>query len=373
MTLLSFLLAILILVGFHEFGHYSAARMCGVRVLKFSIGFGPALWESKPNDQTKTKWVIGTIPLGGFVKLLDGRDPEQKISANDLPHAFNRQALWKRSAIVAAGPLANFVLAIVLLTGLFSSGIQQVRPNIDPGTESVAYRLGISYGDQVIGWQSEVPDGANAKQLTYEPLQSWNRLRWKLMKAVMQEESFAIQLKSSQRGTYEVIFPASELTKLNFGPDLYKDLGLKPSFQEPIETFEMQLGFSESLSLAIERVWDISVISVQSIGHLVSGKASLSQLSGPVAIADMAGKTAQVGLSSYIGFLALISISLGILNLLPFPLLDGGQLMYDLWEFITGKQVSIEIQTFLQKIGLAGLLTLTLFTFMNDITRIFLR
>lgn len=374
MTILSFILAIFILVGFHEFGHFIVARWCGVRVLKFSIGFGHPLWKSKPQSPRDTQWVIGSIPLGGFVKMLDGRDPELKIQDVDLHEAFDQQKLWKRSAIVAAGPIANFLLAWVLLTFLYFSGIPQMRAMIDPGTASIASGLGIQAGDEVVAWTPiSHEQKASSQELLFEEMQSWNRLRWKILKSVMLEDGFGLELKGQQGGHYRVVFTQEKIASLSLGPDMFKDLGLRPLIQEQVKTFELQAPLTEALYLGAERVWDISVISVVSVGHLLTGKASLQQLSGPIAIADLAGKSAQVGLTAYIGFLALISISLGVLNLLPFPLLDGGQLMYDLWEFGTGKRVSLEIQGILQRIGMAGLFALTLFTLFNDVTRLFLR
>jgi regulator of sigma E protease len=374
MTVLSFLLAIFILVGFHEFGHFIVARWCGVRVLKFSIGFGKPIWKSKPKTVNDTQWVIGPIPLGGFVKMLDGRDPEQKISQSDLPQAFDQQKLWKRSFIVAAGPLANFLLAWIFLSLLYLSGIQQVRPIIDPGTQSLASSLGIQSGDEVVGWRSLSGQAQSSfQQSDFDDMQSWNRLRWKLLKSVMLEEGFALELNAAQGGKYSVVFTEEKIGGLSLGSEMFKDLGVTPLTQGPVKTFEFNASLAQSLYIAAERVWDISVVSVASMGHLLTGKASLQQLSGPIAIADLAGKSAQVGLTAYIGFLALISISLGVLNLLPFPLLDGGQLMYDLWELMTGKRVSLEIQSILQRIGMAGLLILSLFTFFNDLTRLFLR
>jgi regulator of sigma E protease len=374
MTILSFILAIFILVGFHEFGHFIVARWCGVRVLKFSIGFGHPVWKSKPQSHKDTQWVIGSIPLGGFVKMLDGRDPEQKIPDVDLHEAFDQQKLWKRSAIVAAGPIANFLLAWVLLTFLYFSGIPQMRATIEPGTASIASGLGIQTGDEVVAWTPISQDQKmSSQELSFEEMQSWNRLRWKILKSVMLEEGFGLELKSQQGGHYRVVFTQEKIASLNLGPDMFQNLGLKPLIQDQVKTFELQASLTESLYLGAERVWDISVISVVSIGHLLTGKASLQQLSGPIAIADLAGKSAQVGLTAYIGFLALISISLGVLNLLPFPLLDGGQLMYDLWEFGTGKRISLEIQGILQRIGMAGLFALTLFTLFNDVARLFLR
>ncbi len=372
MTVLFFLIAIVILVGIHELGHYSAAKLCGVQVLRFSIGFGRALWKSKPKNPTETEWVISSIPLGGYVKMLDGRDPSQTLTNDNCSMAFDRQKLWKRSFIVAAGPAANFILAFFLFTVIYVSGVTQVKPILDqPPINSVASKLGVNSGDEVINWN--IGDKSDSMNSYNEgDLISWNRLRWKLLKSTLLESPIELLMKSSKDGhKYTISISKNELSQIDLKGDIYTQLGFLPQIPNKSLTYELELPILSATYYAFERVWDISVISLVNVIDLISGKASLSQISGPVTIADMAGKSAKVGFQAFLGFLALVSISLGLLNLLPFPLLDGGQLMYDLWEFITGHKVPVEIQGFLQKIGILGLLLLTCYAFFNDISRLF--
>jgi regulator of sigma E protease len=374
MTIFYFLIAIIILVGVHEFGHYLAARLCSVHVIKFSIGFGPPIWKSSPKTVNATQWVLAAIPLGGYIKMLDGRDPEQTITALNAPMAFDRQALWKRSLIVAAGPLANFLLAFLLLTGIYLFGVNQIKPVLaEPPVESLAYQLGIEAGDEVITWDTEVSDNQKPSlSATESQILSWNRLRWKLLKATLLESPVYVGLRSAKDGSkYSVLISHDKLKQIDLNKDIYSQLGFIPRLKDDGVVFEMRLTIPLATYLAAERVWDISAISLLNIADLLTGKASLKQISGPISIADMAGKSAKVGFQPFLGFLALISISLGLLNLLPFPLLDGGQLMYDLWELISGKKVPLEVQGFLQRIGVMGLLTLTLYAIFNDISRVF--
>lgn len=374
MTILFFLIAILILVGIHELGHYSAAKLCGVQVIRFSIGFGKPIWKSKPKHPGDTEWVISSIPLGGYIKMLDGRDPDQTIVSSNASKAFDTQDLWKRALIVAAGPAANFILAFLLLTFIYITGVSQVNPILElPPTNSVAAKLKVTAGDEVIGWnlgEERVDQIANLN--SNDQLFSWNRLRWKLLKSVLLETPIQLQLKSSQGGgVYSVVVSQQLLAEINLNGDIYAQLGFIPQIRDKSSTYELNLPLTQAAYYAAERVWDISVISLANVADLVRGRASLNQISGPVSIADMAGKSAKVGFQAFLGFLALVSISLGLLNLLPFPLLDGGQLMYDLWEFMTGAKVSLQIQGYLQKIGLLGLLFLTLYALINDISRLF--
>ena len=375
MTIIYFLIAIFILVGVHEFGHYLVAKLCGVHVIRFSIGFGKPIWKTQPNNSNATEWVLSSIPLGGYIKMLDGRDPEQIITDANVSMAFDRQVLWKRSLIVAAGPIANFLLAILLLTGIYSFGVKQIKPLMDqPPANSIAFKLGINAGDEVISLKNlELNETSKALDSfgSEKEILSWNRLRWKLLKVTLLQSPIVIQLRSFKDGAkYEVTITEDRLAQLDLKGDIYSQLGFLPHIKGEETTFDMHLPISQAAYAAVERVWDISVISVVNIVDLIRGKASLSQISGPISLADMAGKSAKFGIQSFLGFLALISISLGLLNLLPFPLLDGGQLMYDLWEFMTGSKVPLVVQGFLQRIGLLGLLTLTCYAVFNDISRV---
>jgi regulator of sigma E protease len=351
-SLLAFLVAIGILVSFHEFGHYSAAKFCGVKVLTFSVGFGKSIWFYQKNKDS-TEWSLGSLPLGGYVKM----DEE----------SFRSKKLWQRSFIVAAGPLANFLLAILFLSVLFASGVPQLPAKMaEPAKDSVAYQAGILGGDQVIGWKQ-------AGNTEFRPIASWNQLRWRLMDAATAKESFTLLVKDSKNEEQVIVFNNEKFKKLTPETDPLSSLGLRPDVTEPITWFQLQLGPFSSVLVASERVWDISVVSVRMLAGIFTGESSVKQLGGPLSIADMAGKSAQVGWQSYLGFLALISISLGILNLIPLPMLDGGQLMYDVWELITGRRVAESWQNVLQRVGMAGLMTITILALFNDISRLFLR
>ncbi len=351
-SLLAFLVALGVLVSFHELGHYSAAKFCGVKVLKFSVGFGGSIWKYQ-KDVNSTEWAISSIPLGGYVKMDD--------------ESFKSKKLWQRSLIVAAGPIANFLLAILFLTVLFSSGVPQLPAKmVDPAKDTLAYEVGIYAGDQITGWKSE-------GEQSFRPIASWNQLRWRLMDALTAQKSFSLEVLDIQKKPQLIVFNKEKLPKLSPNTDPISQLGLKPDTSEPIEWFELRLNPIQSIFTASERVWDISVVSVRMLAGIFTGESSMKQLGGPLSIADMAGKSAQVGWQSYLGFLALISISLGILNLLPFPMLDGGQLLYDVWELITGKRLPESWQNVLQRIGVAGLMLLTVLALFNDISRLFLR
>jgi regulator of sigma E protease len=351
-SLLGFFFAIAVLVSFHEFGHYLAARFCGVRVLKFSVGFGKPLWSHQSSPES-TEWAISSIPLGGYVKM----DEE----------AFKSKKLWARSLIVAAGPFANFLLAVIFLVILFLSGVKQLPSKLgEPPIDSVAFTAGIYAGDTVTGWKDEFSS-------SFRPIVSWNQLRWRLMDSLTAKNGFSLEVKTVTGLTQVIEFKEENIPKLTPNQDPINYLGIKPDLTEPIGWFNLHVGPIEAVSLAIERVWDVSKVSVRMLLGMFTGKSSFKQIGGPLSIADMAGKTAQVGWQSYLGFLSLISISLGILNLVPLPMLDGGQLLYDAWELITGRKLPASLQELFQKVGVAGLMLLTMLALFNDISRLFLR
>lgn len=372
MTFLAFIAAIILLVGIHELGHFSAARLLGVQVLKFSIGFGKPIWKSKPKSLAHTQWIVSSIPLGGYVKMLDSREPDTSLFEFDYSHAFDKQVLWKRSLIVAAGPIANFVLAWVLLTAIFYTHPKQLKAILaEPPVESIAHSLGIRAGDEITAW-STLSSGCDRGATEYQAVISWNQMRWKILKSAMNKENLCLKLQSFDGIEHDVIFDRSLLLNIDSKVDMYAQLGLRPEQKERMQWFALDIPFVTAMSYAFDRIWDISTISLWNIKDILTGEASIKQIGGPLSIAEMAGKSAQIGIHSYLSFLALISISLGILNLLPFPLLDGGQLMYDLWELATGRKVSMVFQLILQRIGVIGLLLLTLFAFVNDFSRMLL-
>ena len=368
-TLAAFLLTLGVLVSFHEFGHFLAARCCGVRVLRFAIGFGKPIYTYRAKN--KTEWVLASIPLGGYVKLLDGRDQQQKIALEEESQAFDRKPLWQRSLIVAAGPFANFFLAVIFFASIYVSGAPQLPAVLQsPPESSVAAKLGVSAGDRVVGWQDL---GSQADSMPpfgeFEPVPSWNALRWSLMDALTGANGFALELQTPAGGQHVKAFYAQDLPKMNPERDPLLALGLLPA-HTPLEKWqELKLGPVDAVIFASQRVWVITKVSARLMAGLFTGNTSLKQLGGPLSIADMAGKTAQVGWQAFLAFLALMSISIGLLNLLPFPMLDGGQLLYDAWELVAGKRISTSLQEQLQKVGLILLISMSLLALFNDLQR----
>ena len=242
-TLFTFALTIGILVGFHEYGHYAAARMCGVRVLRFAIGFGKPLFRF--TSRNKTEWVIGSIPLGGYVKLLDGRDPEQHIDVANEANAFDRKPLWQRSFIVAAGPLANFILAIAFLMVIYLAGAVQLPARLQaPPEASVAAKVGLVAGDLVTGWRD-----INATSADFEPVISWNQLRWQLLDAITGEKGFVLELTSPSGGRIAVPFPADALPQVQPKQDPLQALGIRPAIAKPEEMVMLRLGPIDALDV----------------------------------------------------------------------------------------------------------------------------
>ncbi len=369
-TLASFLVTLGVLVSFHEFGHFLAARLCGVRVLRFAVGFGKPIFTYVASN--KTEWVIAAIPLGGYVKLLDGRDSQQTIAAADELEAFDRKPLWQRSLIVAAGPFANFFLAILLFAVIYISGAPQLPAILKaPPENSVAAKLGVEGGDHVIGWQTLPNSNSVPLARDFEPVLSWNALRWTLLDALTGETGFSLEMQTPSGGRYMKTFAAKDLPQLSPEVDPMLALGILPKPVPLADWDELKLGPLDAIGFAAERVWLITKVSIRLMAGIFTGNASLKQLGGPLSIADMAGKSAQVGWQPFFAFLALISISIGLLNLLPFPMLDGGQLLYDAWELVAGKRISISIQEQFQKVGFLLLISLSLLALFNDLQRYF--
>jgi regulator of sigma E protease len=201
-TLGAFLVTLGVLVSFHEYGHFLVARLCGVKVLRFALGFGKPLYTYQAKNGTE--WVLASIPLGGYVKLLDGRDQQQTISPAERPESFDVKPLWQRSLIVAAGPLANFLLAIFLFSVIYVSGVPQLPARLQaPPEQSIAAKMGVEAGDQVIGWQSLSTDDGGASILEdFDPVPSWNALRWLLLDAITGEQGFALEMQDADGSRY---------------------------------------------------------------------------------------------------------------------------------------------------------------------------
>ena len=368
-TLGAFLVTLGVLVSFHEFGHFLAARACGVRVLRFSIGFGKPLFTYQAKN--KTEWILAPIPLGGYVKLLDGRDRTQSIGLSEQSEAFDYKPLWKRSLIVAAGPFANFFLAILLFAGLYLSGVPQLPAVLQaPPENSIAAQLDLRAGDQVLGWH-QLDSGVKSVPLSgeFKSIPSWNALRWRLMDALAGEYGFELEMLGPDGNRFTKVFLAEDLPRLSPNADPIAKLGILPVAIPLTDWKDLKLGPIDAVCFAAERVYLISKLSVRVMAGIVTGKTSFKQLGGPLSIADMAGKTAQVGWQPFLAFLALMSISIGILNLLPFPMLDGGQLLYDAWELVAGKRISISRQEQLQKVGFFLLIFISLLALFNDLQR----
>jgi len=448
-TILSFLVTIGVLVVIHELGHYAAARAVGVKIQRFSVGFGRTLWMRRFGAD-QTEWAIAAIPLGGFVKMLDER--EGGVAVRDLPRAFNRQSVWARIFIVLAGPFANFLLALLIYWVLFIAGLPGVKPVLgDPPRDSPAAFAGLANGDTIRG----VAD---------ETVHTWTDVRWLLLKEAVKRGVTPIEVEKHGGGLSTRNLDMGAITKDDLDRDFLGKLGLRPfrprvaaelgrvlpaSAAEraglsqgdrivsvggkPIATwfdFTAEIAANPGRTLAIEierqgrrfevratpdpvgegasrigrlgiepgaalkreyermtttvrygpiealpraahKVWDLSIFSVKMLGRMIVGDVSWKNLSGPITIADYAGQSAQLGWITWLGFLALVSVSLGVLNLLPIPLLDGGHLVYYFAEIVKGSPVSEKTMEIGQRLGLTLLLGLTFFAFYNDLNRLF--
>ncbi len=445
--LVPFALALGLLILVHELGHYLVARWCGVKVLRFSIGFGKPLLVRRAG-RDGTEWALAAFPLGGYVKMLDER--EGPVAPVELDRAFNRQSVYRRFAIVAAGPIANFLLAIVLYWGLFVVGTDELRPRVTlSGTPAIAAAAGVRAGDLV----TAVDD---------EPVRSWQELRWVLLRHALDSREVLLQVRTLEDveayrrldlagipiddGSQDLIariglepwrpqIPpvvgrlveggAAEAAGLRVGdkvvaidgvpltawselvarvrgaagrqlhveveregrrlefrfiPDESDDNGerigrIGVGVAEPapggLSMFaRVSYGPVDGMLKAVRQTWETSVLSLQMIGRMLTGEVSWKNLSGPVTIADYAGQTAQLGLGHYLKFVALISISLGVLNLLPIPVLDGGHLLYYTIEIIKGGPIPERVMEIGQQIGLVLLAMLMAFAFYNDINRL---
>lgn len=446
-TILSMIVTLGILVAFHEYGHFQVARWCGVKVLRFSIGFGTPLFRWY--DKQGTEFVVAALPLGGYVKMVDEREGD--VADTDKPYAFNRQSVQKRIAIVAAGPLANFILAIVAFWFVFVSGVTGLAPvvgSIVP--DSVAERAGIEVGHEIVAvdgvdtptWQSvslqlmhrlgetgtisfasKHPDGdLRFESQTY--LNEWLKgeeepdllrgiglvpYRPALLPIVGElSPAGPAERAGLQRGdtiisadgvamddwetwvNYVRARPAEvidilvdrdgisldmqiqpELTRAEDGTE-YGRVGmglLPPSWPESMLR-KMHYGPVGAISAAAERTWELSVFTLGSIGKMINGLISPKNLSGPITIAKVAGDSARSGVEAYLSFLALLSVSLGVLNLLPVPVLDGGHLLFYGIEWIKGSPVSDRIQQLAYQFGIVVVISLMIFAFYNDIVRL---
>lgn len=450
-TVLAFLLTLGVLIVVHEYGHYRVAVACGVKVLRFSIGFGRVLWRRQPTPDS-TEFVVSMLPLGGYVRMLDER--EGPVPAHQLHAAFNRKPLWQRTAIVAAGPIANLLLAVLLYAAAHWIGVEEPKAVLGtPVAGSVAERAGMRPGDWVHSYLED--DGQ------VQVLRSLNDLRWQVTQHALSGEPLTLLVSDMHgQGQRQVVLPLQDLEAKDIDAATIRRIGLGGAFMEPVfgkvtpagpaaqaglregdrvlrvddrpvadaqalieairasvdgqaarplllrveragqamdvrvvprvvrdgertiaridapvgqppARVTVQLGFIEGLERGVSRTWEVSALTLRMLGRMLIGEASIRNLSGPLTIADYAGQSVNLGLAYYLGFLALVSVSLGVLNLLPLPMLDGGHLMYYLFEGLTGRPVSDLWLARLQRVGIAILFAMMSVALFNDVARKF--
>ena len=449
-TVLAFVFTLGVLIVIHEYGHYRVAVACGVKVLRFSVGFGRVLWRRQATPAS-TEFVLCALPLGGYVKMLDER--EAPVAPDELSRSFNRKSLWQRAAIVAAGPAANLLLAVLLYAAAHWIGIDEPKAVMGaPVAESLAERAGLRAGDWAREWSS---DG-----IEWHELRSMTDLRWEVMQAVVRGEPLQLMVTDAQGharravtlgldtlGTAEVdakamqriglggpfsepvlgevqagepaeraglragdrvlniddiaivdtaaiynliradaahgraapmqwrVERAGRVLELNVTPNVVVDKGQKVGrigvkLGQPPAMVNVRYGVLDGLARGATKTWQMAILNLKMLGKMLTGQASLKNLSGPLTIADYAGQSVRLGAAYYLGFLAVVSIGLGVLNLLPLPILDGGHLMYYLFEGVTGKPVSELWLDRLQRGGVAIMLMMMSLALYNDVARL---
>jgi regulator of sigma E protease len=454
LTIVAFLVALGLLIAIHEYGHYRVAVACGVQVTRFSVGFGKPLLKWKPKTQhpgQDTEFVIAAFPLGGYVRMVG---QGEAAPAHLKAVSFDAQPLRKRAAIVAAGPVANLLLAVVLYAAVNWMGSEQPKAIIaHPPATSLAAQAGLKAGDEILSITAEGDDAV--------PIRSMEDLRWHITRAALDRFDLVLQVRDAGRDSRrQVQLPVTELDIREADAQMYRKIGLAAPLTQPVmgelvvggagdkaglkqgdrvvsidgvamqdggqvreairgsvqgdqaiqktwriqrsgqvielpvlvtvkkdgdkssgrieafvgsapEMVHVSYGFLDGIGLGIQKTWDVSMLTLRMMGKMVIGEASLKNLSGPLTIADVAGKSASLGLVQYLVFLALISVSLGVLNLLPLPVLDGGHLMYYLWEAVTGRAVTELWLDRLQRGGVAVLMAMMAVALFNDVTRLF--
>lgn len=440
-TVAAFILALGPLVIFHELGHYLVARLCGVKVLRFSVGIGRVVWSRK-FGKDQTEWAVSMLPLGGYVKMLDNRDPATAATnPEEARREFTSQSVWRRIAIVAAGPLANFLLAIAVFGGLYMYGVAEPSARVRFMPETTA------------AWQAGLRGGERILAVNDTPVASWSELRIALMEPVLDKTEVRLDVAQPNGARFTAVLPESAVESLDVEGDFLTQLGLTlarpparigkvieggPAEQAGLKTDDVVLtvdgrdvrddlevreairaakgravifgvqrgrdmvgvtvtpevdpatglgriraelgGMPEMVTVsagpfgavakAVRTTFDTAVMQVKMIGKMIVGEISLKNVTGPITIADYAGQTAKSGAVVFLSFIALISISLGVMNLLPIPVLDGGHLLYYSLEVLTGRPLPARVGEFAQRAGMGILLMLMALAVFNDVVRL---
>jgi len=443
----AFMVALGVLIAVHEFGHFWVARRLGVKVLRFSIGFGKPLWSRRVGAD-RMELAIGVFPLGGYVKMLD--ETEGEVPPQELHRAFNHQKVWKRMAIVVAGPLFNFLFAILAYWAVYMIGVDGIKPVVGKVTESsIAQHAGFRAGDlslsidgkEVQSWDQrrlylfqraldrarvnvEVRDaqgnvetrlldlsslpvqevnasllergigligffpeplpvigamepgpaasagmkiGDRLVEINGEPVPSWEQLVEVISKSPGKTVNVTVE-REGARHDFKVTPDAVEQAGQTIGR-----INIRPQFTDIPDAMRVKVrfGVAEALTEGVRNTWSMSVLTLEMLYRMLKLEVSARNISGPITIAQYAGYSAKVGVEQFVLFLAVISISLGVLNLLPIPVLDGGHLMYYIIESIKGSPLSERTMMLGQQVGVALLGSLMMLAFYNDLTRIF--
>jgi regulator of sigma E protease len=348
-SLISVVILLGILIFVHELGHFLAARISGVGVLKFSLGFGPKIVGKRIGE---TEYVLSWIPLGGFVKLLGESDSEQPLSPEDEKRSFLKQAGWKRMLIIFAGPLFNFLLAILIFVIVFMYGIPNLTADIgEVQKESAAAIAGILSGDKIIA-------------IGGKTINHWDELRPLIAAGNGKEVEIIVQRGDEKK--YFLIKPKIAKSKNLFGEEVSTYLiGISPSGKVVTEKKNPW----QAVIAACEKTWEISELTVLAVVKMLEGTISPRTLGGPIFIAQIAGAQVREGVIPFILFMALLSINLGVVNLFPIPVLDGGQIMFNAIELIIRREISIKVKETAQQIGFALIIMLMIFVVIIDIER----
>lgn len=350
-AILMFIIVLGVLVTFHELGHYWAARSVGIRVLRFSVGFGPEIygWTRKNGE----RWSICWIPLGGYVQMFGGLDHEGEIEEKDKPFAFEEKTVWQRMWVVFAGPLANFVLAFVFLTGLMLTGEQKTLPEVGQVIgESAAEAAGLQAGDLILS----VDETA---------IGTWDDVLSTVTSATGEPMRFGVE-RNGERIEIIVTPIMKERTKITGETVRVPFVGISPSGN----SFEVQHGIVDAFVLGAQKTYDYTALVLNGLWQIISGAASADSIGGPIMIAEIAGEAGERGLYPFIMLMVIISINLGIINLLPVPVLDGGHLLFYMIEAVRGKPLGERAQEYGYRFGLVLVGLLMIFAIGNDVRRV---